>query len=350
MHRTSRWDCDNTMVALQTSQWDTATFLRYPIFVNILIFSFRFHFFRNQLNREIAQSVYNKSSADAADSDSTQPLRIDTKKDLLYKIHIKNKYIKRLLCEYGALKDENERLKEQVLMLNVNLKQAAHKLTEAIIESMEQKRQHHLSTDDIVSLHTKIIDVRQEMARIETDKQQFKRDILNLGDEIQRKIDQWNEKLKKKYSNMRKTSSLSSVSDDVDGMANSSNDVNKQKVTDAANDERLEVNLLSQAVHKRNVIISEMEMLLTELTMEISNSAIVINRVIKNLSNRENNVATNLEKLQHHLSKFLSRPVVHIETQTPSRMTGKHCVWSYFTPSTFLRDNSQLHIQLTNFD
>lgn len=277
--------------------------------------------FRWQLNREIAQHIFNKkasnedgtvNASNSADADSLQPLAIDTKKDLLCKIHVKNKYIKRLLSENDALKEEIERQKEQILVLNVSLKQTAHKLTKAIGDLSEQKSRNHMTADDMADLHAKINSVREQMTRIEFDKQKYKHDVLYLGDEIQKKINQWNELLRRKYSNYQTSDKIETI---IDGNVEIKNFDDNAVDQSASNDDemrydenRFEVNVLSQAIQKRNLIITEMESLLIDLTMEISQSATVINRIIKNLSKRETNFATNLEKLRIHLAKLLDRP------------------------------------------
>lgn len=281
-----------------------------------LIFTSSFHLFPifGQLNREIAQNVYNKAYADENDGqatiasggagvdDSSQSLGIDTKRDLLYKIHIKNKYIKRLLCEHGALIETNSRQRDEILMLNVSLKQSAHKLAETLAELIEQKKQNRMYAEDIARSHKKIIDVRRQMARIEQDKRQYKNDIVCLGDEIQKKIDQWNGMLQSKYSNISEA--------DVDSERTHRTEAAVTPIENdyAVDNSRLEIEALSKAVKKRNAIIAEMEVLLTGLTNEISSSAIVINRIVKNLSQREINFADNLEKLHKHLDRIVTKP------------------------------------------
>lgn len=250
------------------------------------------------------------NASNGADADSLQPLAIDTKKDLLYKIHVKNQYIKRLLGENDKLKVEIDQQKEQILLLNVSLKQTAHKLSKAIGDLSEQKSRNHMTADDMADLHAKINSVQEQMTRIEQDKQKYKHDVLYLGDEIQKKINQWNELLKKKYSGYQ-SSDINVVANDkikqldtnIDQVASGLD----EKYT-AHCDNRFEVNVLSQAINKRNLIITEMESLLIDLTMEISQSAVIINRIIGNLSKRETNFATNLEKLRNHLAKLLERP------------------------------------------
>ncbi|XP_055318324.1 uncharacterized protein LOC129576756 [Sitodiplosis mosellana] len=278
-----------------------------------------------ELNREIAQHVFNKkattnnedgtvNASNSADADSSlHPLAIDTKKDLLCKIHVKNKYIKRLLSENDALKEEIGRQQEQILVLNVSLKQTAYKLTKAIGDLSEQKSRNHMTADDMADLHAKINSVREQMTRIEFDKQKYKHDVLYLGDEIQKKINQWNELLRRKYSNHQTDDKVTTLDanvkiknfdDNAIGPSNGANNV----IDERYDENRFEVNVLSQAINKRNLIITEMESLLIDLTMEISQSAVVINRIIKNLSKRETNFATNLEKLRTHLAKLLDRP------------------------------------------
>lgn len=60
-------------------------------------------------------------------------------------------------------------------------------------------------------------------------------------------------------------------------------------------------------MNKRNAIISELELLLTDLTMEVAHSADVINNLTKSFVIRENNFAENLDKLQGHLSALLQK-------------------------------------------
>lgn len=282
------------------------------------------------MNREIAQHVFNKKTssnedgtiqtANSGDTDSLQPLAIDTKKDLLYKIHVKNKYIKRLLSENEALKADADRQNEQILLLNVSLKQTTHKLAKAMGDLSDQKNRNHMTADDMADLHAKINSVREQITRIESDKQKYKHDVQYLGDEIQKKINQWNELLKRKYSSYQV--SEKTVDIDADGIKNFDSDIIDQQTTDfdgkclRYDENRFEVNVLSQAINKRNAIITEMESLLIDLTMEISQSAVVINRIIANLSKRETHFAFNLEKLRNHLAKLLERPSIAQENET----------------------------------
>lgn len=60
-------------------------------------------------------------------------------------------------------------------------------------------------------------------------------------------------------------------------------------------------------MNKRNAIITELELLLTDLTMEVAHSADVINNLTKKFVIRESNFAENLEKLQGHLSALLQK-------------------------------------------
>lgn len=280
------------------------------------------------MNREIAQHVFNKKAsnedgtiqtANSGDTDSLQPLAIETKRDLLYKIHVKNKYIKRLLSENEALKADVDRQKEEILLLNVSLKQTTHKLAQAMGELSDQKNRNHLTADDMADLHAKINSVREQIARIESDKQKYKHDVQYLGDEMQKKINQWNELLKRKYSSYQ-PSEKTTVDIDADGIRNLDSDIiEHRRASDVDgkflryDENRFEVNVLSQAINKRNAIITEMESLLIDLTMEISQSAVVINRIIANLSKRESHFAYNLEKLRNHLAKLLVRPSMAME-------------------------------------
>lgn len=270
------------------------------------------------------------------DADSLQPLAIDTKKDLLYKIHVKNQYIKRLLGENEALKVEIDQQKEQILLLNVSLKQTAHKLSKAIGDLSEQKSRNHMTADDMTDLHAKINAVQEQMTRIELDKQKYKHDVLYLGDEIQKKINQWNELLKKKYTNYQSSDNIDVGANDEIKAFDTAIDQSQNRSDEPPTsycDNRFEVNILSQAINKRNLIITEMESLLIDLTMEISQSAVIINRIIKNLSKRETNFATNLEKLRNHLAKLLERPnneqdahatIESRHSDKPKRKTNKH--------------------------
>lgn len=287
------------------------------------------------MNREIAQYVYNKkasnddtsvnTSAHIGDAavDSPKTLAIETKKDLLSKIHVKNKYIKRLIIENDAHKEEINRQKEQILLLNVSLKQTAHKLTKAIGDLLEQKKQNHMTANDMADLHAKINSVREQMTRIEYDKQKYKHDVLYLGDEIQKKINHWNEMLKRKYENYHddcddvKPNTIETIENISDIQSKHQDDYQQLKHNNEYMQENhIEVNVLSQAISKRNAIINKMESLLIDLTLEISQSAAVINRIIKNLSQRETNFASNLEKLRNHLAKLLERPNTCVESET----------------------------------
>lgn len=272
-----------------------------------------------ELNREIAQHVFNKNvttengaknALNSTDADSLQPLAIETKRDLLYKIHVKNKYIKRLLSENDVLKADIEKQNEQILLLNVSLKEKTHKLTKAIAELSEQKNRNHMTDDDMADLHAKINSVREQMTQSENDKQKYKNDVLYLGDEIQKKINQWNELLKKKYSSYQ--ANEKSTTDPIKIIKHFDDDIEHGasgiRESSRYDENRFEVNVLSQVINKRNFIITEMESLLIDLTMEISQSANVINRIIANLSKRETNFAYNLEKLRNHLAKLLERP------------------------------------------
>lgn len=267
------------------------------------------------MNRELAQNVYSKSLADTTDGDSLQPMAIDTKKELFLKIHLKNKYIKRLLCENDALKMEIQQQNEKIVDLNVDLKQTVHKLNRALNELTEQKQQNTLSTDDIATLHTKIIEVRNQMKKIEQDKSKYKTDILFLGEEIRKKIEQWHEILKNKYK-----TNVDAVADPMaEERVNILAAVPMKMDDDVQMDmekNRLEINVLSEAVIKRNGIINELEELLTSLTMEIAHSARVINKIVKNLEHRETNFADKLEKLRNHLSNLLVKPNPGIESET----------------------------------
>lgn len=242
---------------------------------------------------------------------------------------MKNKYIKRLLSENETLKADVDRQNEQILLLNVSLKQTKHKLAKVMGDLSDQKNRNHMTTDDMADLHSKINSVREQITRIESDKQKYKHDVQYLGDEIQKKISQWNDLLKRKYSNYQ-VNEKATIDIDADGIKNFDSDINT--VDQRANDfdekcfrydeNRFEVNVLSQAINKRNAIITEMESLLIDLTMEISQSAVVINRIIANLSKRETHFAFNLEKLRNHLAKLLERPSIAQEKNETTQIAN----------------------------
>lgn len=244
-------------------------------------------------------SISARGGGDTAGADdSSDTLGIDTKKELLYRIHLKNKYIKRLLCEHSALIETTTRQRNEILTLNVSLKQSAHRLAETLAALLEQKQLNRSSAEDIERLHKKIADIKRQMARIEQDKRQYKNDIECLGEEIQKKIKHWNRMLQSKYENINEldATKVAKESDQSAAIPNESNgDV-----------DRLEIEALSDAVQKRNAIIAEMEVLLTNLTNEIGSSAVIINRIVQNLSRKEHNLAENLEKLHQHLERIVS--------------------------------------------
>lgn len=217
-----------------------------------------------------------------------------------------------MLCENDALKAQIQQQNEKILELNITLRETAHKLKQAITELVQQKRQNIFSTDDIASLHTQIIEVRNQMKRIEQDKSKYKNDILFLGEEIRKKMEQWHDILKNKYkSNVVDTES---AMENVFSAASYTKAENETRLDGEKN--RLEINVLSEAVNKRNAIISELEELLTSLTMEIAHSARVINKIIKDLEHRETNFADKLEKLRNHLSNLLVKPNSDIDFET----------------------------------
>lgn len=289
----------------------------------------------HKLNRELAQYVYNKKapSTGAAKRPDGSPqaiAAIETKQELLNKIHVKNTYIKRLLSENEAHKNEIHQQNEQILMLNVSLKHTAHRLTGAIADLAEQKRQNQAHSGDMTDLHEQLATFREQMALIDEDKRAYKQNVLHLGDEIHRKIVQWNELLKMKYRPM----------DDVDDVPDEAADLCREPMraaddrvaagdSKAAEELGLEVSVLSEAVNKRNAIITEMEALLIDLTGEIAQSATVIQRICKNLSQRETHLASNLEKLRAHLARLLDRPAgsppnrVEYATQTSGGRTAE---------------------------
>lgn len=227
---------------------------------------------------------------------------------------MKNKYIKRLLIENEAHKDEINRQNEQILMLNISLKQTSHKLNQAIVDLTEQKQRNHMNSGDMSELHVKLTSVRDQMTRIEEDKQTYTQNILHLGDEIHKKINQWNDLLKLKYQNADRDDDIPDEAADIFNERDFK--PVKAAMSKADEESRFEVSVLSQAIAKRNAIITEMEALLIDLTTEISQSATVINRICKNLSQRETNLSSNLEKLRNHLARLLDRPGNSLEYTT----------------------------------
>lgn len=143
----------------------------------------------------------------------------------------------------------------------------------------------------------KIADVRNRMSRIKQEKRKYKSDIVYLGEEIQKKINHWNELLSTKYSNIE--------ADDKRASENRHAEQVEQTTHDECN--RIEIDALSKAIAKRNVIIGELEVLLMQLTAEISESAIVINKIVNNFANRETNFAEHLDKLQKQLARIVGK-------------------------------------------
>lgn len=150
-----------------------------------------------QLNREIAQNSYNRADGNG-DVDSPQPMGIDTKKSLLSKIHTKNQYIRRLLCENEALRHQIDKLNERNLQLDICLKQTTNQLTKANSDIVELKRQNNLSADDIMMLNQRLDEIGQEMHYMEKEKLKYQTDILFLGQEIHKRVNKWNDALRKK--------------------------------------------------------------------------------------------------------------------------------------------------------
>lgn len=224
-------------------------------------------------------------------------------------------------------------------MLNISLKHTAHKLNQAIADLSEEKQQNHVHSDDMNDLHAKLSNFREQMTRIEEDKHMYKQNILHLGDQIHTKINQWNELLMLKYER------VDGDDDDIDDIPDEADDILNKRMTiqtkpeqNKTNEEgNFEVTVLSQAITKRNAIITEMEALLIDLTMEISQSATVINRICKNLAKRETNLSSNLEKLRNHLARVLDSPGKSVDNSTET--TDRHCNEGKKSKSTKRRSN-----------
>lgn len=207
------------------------------------------HICRQQLNREIAQNVYNRGadSGGGADVDSLHPMGIDTKKDLLSRIHMKNKYIKRLLCENESLRHDIDMQNEQNIQLDICLRQTTDRLTKAHSDLLELNRQNTISAEEIVILNNKIKDISRQMTIMEKDKLKYRNDILFLGQEIHKRVDKWNDTLRTKRGN------LAGTRQDVDGAM----DTSKGRVSSHANEfydanvgdgEHSEISVLSQVM------------------------------------------------------------------------------------------------------
>lgn len=263
------------------------------------------------MNREIAENVYNKAlrtdqneekTLSGNDSGENNDLfsaqQNESRKDLLYRIHLKNKYIKRLLCEHGSMIEMNAKQKEEILLLHVSLKQKNHQLEKAIAELITEKQSNRLNAENVDKLQNKIASVRKRMTKIEQEKRKYKNDIICLGEEIQKKINHWNELLAIKHLNINEK--------------RNAEEQNVEKIEDISNvdNKQIEIDSLAKAITKRNIIISELEVLLTQLTEEISESANVINRIVNSMANREMNFAEHLDKLQKQLERIVGKSVV----------------------------------------
>lgn len=169
---------------------------------------------------------------------------IDTKKDLLSKIHTKNKYIKRLLCENDSLRQQIDQLNEKNIQLDICLKQTTNRLAKANGDLMELKRQNTIGAEDIAVLNNKIRDISQQMCNMEKEKLKYQTDILFLGQEIHKRVDRWNDALRNKRQRMpAEAVCLSDDGADVNELH--LRRVPAIKVVDTEND-RLEVSILSQ--------------------------------------------------------------------------------------------------------
>lgn len=179
------------------------------------------------------------------DGDSSMhPMGIDMKKDLLSKIHTKNKYIKRLLCENDALRQQIDQLNEKNIQLDICLKQTTNRLTKANGDLMELKRQNSISGEDIVVLNNKIKDISQQMCTLEQEKLKYQTDISFLGQEIHKRIDQWNATLRKERKRMPPVADSDGAAE-VNERHMERGPVGRQAIRDSQN-ERLEVSILSQ--------------------------------------------------------------------------------------------------------
>lgn len=192
----------------------------------------------------------------------------------------------------------NAKQKEEILMLHVTLKQKSHQLEETIAELINEKQSNRLNKENIGKLQMKITDVRNRMTKIENEKRKYKNDIVCLGDEIQKKIKHWNEMLTAKYLNIENENEKRTL-DEYQMEQNEQITRNENK--------QIEIDALTKAITKRNLIIGEMEVLLTQLTEEISESAAVINRIVNNMAHREINFAEHLDKLQEQLERIVDK-------------------------------------------
>lgn len=305
----------------------TTTTKQIPTVQLVSTAQFSFDVFRLQLNREIAQNIYNRALVDDNDDDGGSSSGGGTiegsdklqwnavgKKDLVRRIHMKNDHIKRLMCEYDVLHDENKRMKQELLTLNVTVKQLNRQLNESNAELNEQNELNRQSNEAIVILQKEVNAVRSRMSRIEGDKRKYKKEILALGHEIEAKMKIWNKLLEERHEKVA-TETRDSFADEIEPRESSQS-------------RRLEVDALSRAVAKRNMIIVEMEILLTELTREIAESAGVINRIVNDLAQRESKFVGHLEKLQKQLTRIANHSIEKTSNsnetvKNPSPKSGK---------------------------
>lgn len=210
-----------------------------------------------QLNRELAECTYNRAPTEMGDGDSSMhPMGIDTKKDLLYKIHTKNSYIKRLLCENDSLRLQINQLNDKNIHLDICLKQTTNRLVKTNGDLMELKRQNTISAEDIVVLNNKIAEISQQMCVLEKEKLKYQTDILFLGQEIHKRVDRWQEALKEKRQRQPTPTMLKGDRMGSGGTSGSDSDVSvsRRHAGSARNDqgchssenERLEVSVLSK--------------------------------------------------------------------------------------------------------
>lgn len=185
------------------------------------------------------------------DSSIMHPMGIDTKKDLLFKIHTKNKYIKRLLCENDALRQQIDQLNEKNMQLDICLRQTTNRLTKTNSDLMELKRQNTISADDIVVLNAKIRDISQQMCKMEKEKLKYQTDILLLGQEIHRRMDRWGEVLQTKR---QRSSPAESNVPSEQFEPKERRTMTAKSVQGSTEHNRLEVTVLSQVRQFQNTI------------------------------------------------------------------------------------------------
>lgn len=149
------------------------------------------------MNREIAEINYNRGNGNG-DIDLLHPMGIETKKSLLSKIHTKNQYIRRLLCENESLRQQIDKLNEKNLQLDICLKQTTNQLTKANSDIVELRRQNSLNADETMLLNQKLEEFSKQMQSLEKEKLKYQTDLLCLGQEIHRRVNKWNDVFRKK--------------------------------------------------------------------------------------------------------------------------------------------------------